>query len=120
MRERGRVWINGADDDSAMGWPLVVESHEMPAVMRQEYPSLANRKCQHVEVGYSLPCPAAFGGRQNIVPQPPKLFDRRKREVLVGVDADHPLRPFVFGNLPVDFFAMRLLVGPGVDEILRS
>ena len=89
-----------------MIWLPGVQLHEMPAVVRQQNTLLVDSKCQHIVVRKPLSRSAALVSRQNIMPQPSKLIDNRKRKVLIRVDMSHPLRLLILGNLPVDFLSM--------------
>ena len=89
MRQCHRIRVHRADDDSTMVFAFIMQGDKVPTIECHHGPSFGDRKRQHFVVGKTLSSPAAFVSRCNVMPQPPKLLDDGKREVLVGVDASH-------------------------------
>lgn len=95
---------------------MSVKSKEMLPIKRQDGPVTSDCKLKHFRIAGLLIRFSGFSNRNNVVAAPAKIFDYRKRKVLIGIESCH-LSFLIFLNLPLNFVAMPVYVGPGIDKI---
>jgi hypothetical protein len=103
-----------------VGYARVVPADKVATVLGQENPARRGRFGQHrVIVNPSAGSPRLLHG-QHVVAQPAQRFDNGVAKVLVGVEMGQGLSDLVLVSLGSDLRAVRLRIGPSVDEVLGS
>ncbi len=98
----------------------LMQAEEVFAIHRQQSSLFTGREGQDLFVGPSLPGMTSFQDREHVVAEPSQFFNHGKWEVLVGIQPSHASCRFVVLNRPFDFFAMRAMIGPSVDDVFGS
>jgi hypothetical protein len=111
------VGILTADDDAGMLRPLEVKSDEVAPVQSQHRSTQRSCEGQYLGVWCGFPRLTRLLRRQNVVAQPAEALDDLQWEVLIGEERRHGSGGFVLGDGLIDLLAMRLGVGPCLNQI---
>lgn len=76
-------------NESRVARRLAVQPDEIPPVIGQNGSAEGRRPREHVGVGYFLIGPTVRLGGQNLMAEPNKLVDERRRYVFVGIQGGH-------------------------------
>lgn len=113
------IRVNRTNNNAGMHGSLLVQSHEMSAVIRQDCPFHGDGVSQDFRIRHLLPCMTRFGRSQHIMPQPTQFQHGWEREVLIGVEPRHAESRLVIGSsLSLDFGPVAPHIVPGIGQIL--
>ena len=84
-RQRGKVWILSANDDSRVSRVDAVQTDEVLAVESNHGASLSRCVTQYVFIGDTLIGVSSLVRCQHIVPKCPERLNRSEGKILVGI-----------------------------------
>jgi hypothetical protein len=120
VRQRDKIVIHGADNDPGMRRLVLMQSHEVPAVMGQYGASGRDRGVKHLIIRRRQVFEPRFRRCNDIVSQRPELDDARKREIFVSHEAGYELQRLIFRNCPFDLFAMTVRILQRIFDFART
>lgn len=97
-----------------------MESDELPSVQCNDCSSALHRELQYFVVGDPLVRLSGLMSREHVMSEPPESLNDFERDILVRVQRSQGLCSLVLADRLFDVLAVRINVGPGVDQVRRA